>query len=155
MPKRLTAHFTLDELVASQTAARKRIDNTPSAEVIQNLRRLAGTLEQVRALLGDTTILVSSGYRSPPLNAAISGSLNSAHMLGLAADFTAPAFGTVLQTARKIASSGIVFDQLIHEYGLWVHIGLAPDGGTPRSQKLSIFKGSRYLPGIVSKSAWV
>ncbi|MBL8425250.1 MAG: DUF882 domain-containing protein [Candidatus Accumulibacter phosphatis] len=151
MPRNLSEHFTLEELVASQTAARKGIDNTPGVTAMRNLKSLADVLEEVRVLLGGVSIIVSSGYRSPALNAAVGGSEKSAHMQGLAADFTAPKFGTVLQTARKIAASGIAYDQLIHEYGSWVHIGLTAPGVKPRRQNLSIFQGTGYLPGIVSK----
>ena len=148
MPKQLSEHFTLEEMVISQTAARKGIDNTPTPEIVANLKKTAALLEEVRALLG-VPILVSSGYRCPALNKAVGGAKASAHMLGLAADFTAPAFGTVLQVAKKIAASNIAFDQIIHEYGTWVHIGLRE--GEPRREKLSIFTGTGYLPGLISK----
>jgi zinc D-Ala-D-Ala carboxypeptidase len=151
MPKTLSEHFTLEELILSQTAARQGIDNTPSATIVQKLRQLAGVLEEVRSLLGGAPILVSSGYRCLELNEAVGGAKNSAHMDGLAADFTAPAFGTVIQAARKIAASDLAYDQLIQEYGAWVHIGLAKDGVEPRRQELSIFKGTGYLNGIVGK----
>jgi zinc D-Ala-D-Ala carboxypeptidase len=151
MPKSLSEHFTLEEFVISQIAVRKEIDNTPSADIVRNLRRLAAILENIRSFLGGVFILISSGYRSPPLNTAVGGSAKSAHMLGLAADFTAPSFGTVIQVARKISGSDISYDQLIHEYGSWVHIGLANNGVEPRKQNLSIFKGTGYLKGIVGK----
>jgi zinc D-Ala-D-Ala carboxypeptidase len=151
MPKSLSEHFTLEELIISQTAARQGIDNTPSADIVRNLRKLAGMLEEVRSLLSGVPILVSSGYRCPELNKAVGGAKNSAHMDGLAADITAPAFGTVMQVARKIAASDLAYDQVIHEYGAWVHIGIAKDGVEPRGQKLSIFKGTNYLNGIVGK----
>ena len=149
MPNLLSEHFTLEELTFSQTAARQGIDNTPSPEIIQNLVRVALALEEIRSLLGGSAIHVNSGYRGPELNTFIGGSKTSAHMTGLAADFIAPAFGTVLEIAQAIAASDIIFDQLIHEYGTWVHIGLAPDGATPRRQLLTIFKGTGYLPGIL------
>ena len=149
MPKKLSEHFTLEEMIFSQTAARKGIDNTPTPAIMANLKKTAALLEQVRAALGGVPILVSSGYRSPELNKAIGGAKASAHMLGLAADFTAPAAGTVLQVAKKIAAAGIEFDQLIYEYGTWVHIGLRE--GAPRRETLSIFKGTGYLKGILSK----
>ena len=151
--RRLSRHFTLEELIVSQAASRRGIDNTPAPQVVRNLRRLATLLEQVRKLLGGAPILVSSGYRCPELNAAVGGSKASAHMAGLAADFTAPGYGSVYQVARKIAASDLRYDQLIHEYGAWIHIGLAPGRGKPRRQNLSIFKGTGYLKGIVSRTA--
>ena len=148
MPRKLSEHFTLEEMILSQTAARKDIDNTPTPAIVVNLRLTVATLEDIRTLLG-VPILVSSGYRSPALNKAVGGSKISAHMQGLAADFTAPGFGTVLQVARKIAASEIAYDQLIYEFGSWVHIGLST--GPPRQQNLSIFTGTGYLPGIIQK----
>jgi hypothetical protein len=135
-------------MVISQTAARMGIDNTPTPEILKNLKIMAAKLEEIRSLLG-VPVLVSSGYRCPALNKAVGGSKGSAHMLGLAADFTAPSFGTVLQTARKIAASGIEYDQLIYEFDSWVHIGLS--GGAPRRENLSIFQGTGYLRGLMSK----
>jgi len=152
-PRHLSRHFTLEELVASQTASRRGIDNTPSPAVVRNLRKLAALLEKVRVLLDGAPVLVSSGYRCPALNAAVGGSKNSAHMAGLAADFTAPDYGTVLQVARRIAESNLRYDQLIHEYGGWVHIGLPQGRARPRRQDLSIFKGTGYLPGIITRQA--
>jgi len=45
----LSAHFSLEELTASEVAARAGIDNTPSAEVVRNFGRLAEGLELVRS----------------------------------------------------------------------------------------------------------
>lgn len=151
MPKHLTPHFTLDEFIVSQTAARKGIDNTPSPEVVRNLLRVATFLEDIRTLLVDAPILVSSGYRCAELNRAIGGAKNSRHLLGLAVDFTVPSYGSVLKVARTIAGSNLAYDQVIYEYGAWVHVGLAPLTEMPRLQKLSIFRGSTYVNGIVTK----
>ena len=128
----LTEHFTLEELVASQIAARRRIDNRPGPTIIENLRRVAGVLEQVRALV-DRPITVSSGYRSPVLNAAAGGARDSAHMQGLAADITVVGMAPK-DLAKAIIKAGIEFDQLIYE-GTWVHIGLA--AGKLRNQVLT------------------
>lgn len=152
MPTFLSEHFSLEELVASQTATRRQIDNKPSPGIVLNLRRLCAVLEEVRALLGGVPLVISSGYRSPALNKAIGGAGTSKHMLGLAVDFTVPKFGTVLQTAKAIAASGIAYDQTIYEYGTWVHLGLAPSGQVPRRQNLSIFSGTGYIDGIVTRT---
>ena len=116
----LTEHFTLEELCYSEYATRRGIDNRPSDSVLSRLRVLADGLERVRAVLG-VPINISSGYRCGPLNLAIGGAENSAHVKGNAADFIAPAFGNPREIATIISKSGIKFDQLIQE-GRWVHI---------------------------------
>jgi zinc D-Ala-D-Ala carboxypeptidase len=150
MPKMLTKHFSLEELTLSETAARKGIDNTPGPTELRNLKRLAQTLEKLRSALGNKPIVVTSGYRSPALNAAIGGSKNSRHMLGLAVDFISPGFGTVLQTARTVVGCGVEFDQTIYEYGDWLHFGLSPNGQTPRGEVLSIGSKNEYVPGLTN-----
>ncbi|MDQ2821277.1 MAG: D-Ala-D-Ala carboxypeptidase family metallohydrolase [Pseudomonadota bacterium] len=143
----LSPHFTLDELVESQTAVRKGIDNTPAPEVVARLTRVAALLEQIRALVGGP-VAVSSGYRCPALNKAIGGAANSAHVLGLAADISAPGM-TPKALAKLIQRAGLAFDQLIYE-GTWVHVGLS--ASAPRRQVLTAtFVGGRasYSVGIV------
>jgi hypothetical protein len=142
----LTEHFTLEELVASQIAARRRIDNRPAPDIIENLRRVGGVLEQVRAAVGKP-ITVSSGYRCPALNAAVGGARDSAHLQGLAADINVSGMAPKA-LAKAIIAAGIQFDQLIYE-GTWVHIGLAP--GKPRNQVLT----ATFAPGGVVYSAGI
>ena len=148
MAKKLSEHFTLDEFTLSQTAARLGLDNSPNAQALNNLKRLAETLEKVRGALGNVPILISSGYRSPTVNKAVGGAANSAHMSGLAVDFTAPQFGSVLATARAVSKSGIEFDQIIFEYGRWVHLGLSPSDVEPKAQLLSIGEDQVYQNGL-------
>lgn len=120
----LTPHFHLTELTTSQTAARLRIDNSPPGDVLENLKRTAELLEEVRAILG-RPILISSGYRSPAVNRAVGGVANSAHTAGQAADFTCPGYGSVYEVWRRIARSDVRFDQNINEFGSWVHLAWA------------------------------
>ena len=148
MAKMLSENFSLDEFIFSQTATRLGIDNTPPAEVLANLRRLAQTLEQVRSALKGAPIHISSGYRSPALNRVVKGARNSAHVFGLAVDFTAPRFGTVLQTAKAAASSGAAFDQIIHEFGRWVHLAIPAPQQEARAETLSIMVAGVYTPGL-------
>ena len=143
----LSPHFSLAELVASQMATRKGIDNTPAPAIVANLTRLASLLEQVRALVG-APISISSGYRSPALNRAVGGAASSAHVLGLAADISTNKLAPKA-LALLIRQSGIVFDQLIYE-GTWVHIALS--AGAPRRQVLTAkfaSGGVSYVAGIV------
>lgn len=120
----LSEHFTLEEAIRSDTATRKGLDNSPSAEVLANMMEAAEQLEVVRRLL-DAPIQVTSWYRSPKLNTLIGGSATGAHPEGWAIDFRAPGFGTPLEVCRAVRDSGIKFDQLIYE-GTWVHLSFAP-----------------------------
>lgn len=144
---RLTEHFTLQEFTDSQIATRRRLDNTPAPRIIDNLKRVAEVLEQVRELI-KRPIVVSSGYRSPALNVAVGGASKSAHVQGLAADINAVGMSS-RDLAQMIAASPILFDQLIYE-GTWVHIGLSE--GVPRQQVSTAHFGSAgttYVAGIV------
>ena len=143
----LSAHFTLEEMIASQEGARRGLDNTPPADVLEHLREMCAKLEGVRALLG-RPIMISSGYRSPQLNAAIGGATNSAHMFGYAADFICPGFGPPLAVCREIEKAGLSYDQLIHEFGAWTHLSFDPQA---RRESLRIFKdGHGYQIGLAA-----
>jgi zinc D-Ala-D-Ala carboxypeptidase len=120
----LSEHFTLEELVFSDYATRKGINNNPSPKVIANLNILCETLERVRTLLGNP-MTVSSGYRSTELNRALNGAPTSGHISGYAADFTCRKFGSPIEIVKAIKASGIKYDQLIEE-GTWVHISIDP-----------------------------
>lgn len=139
----LTPHFSLEELTHSQTAARKGIHNVPkpNTEERKNLQRMAETMEEVRAILGDKPILISSGYRDPRVNAMVGGSVGSKHINGLAADFTCPGFGTALEICKQLEPHmrELRIDQLIYEFGTWVHLGLTQ--GKARHQTLTIDAG--------------
>ncbi len=134
----LSEHFSLQALIASETAVRMGIDNRPPPELMANLRALAAGLEEVRAALGDRTIHVSSGFRCIALNSAVGGAKESRHMRGLAADILCPQFGPPLAVCRAILAANIEADQIIHEFGKWCHVSFAAPGDAPRRQLLTI-----------------
>jgi Peptidase M15 len=121
----LTTNFTLNEATFSQAAERAGINNTPSPVVLANIKNAANSLQEIRDFLG-APIRVSSWYRNSATNKIVGGAKNSAHLLGWAIDFDCESLGTPLQVALKIAKSDIRFDQLIHEFGRWVHISFEP-----------------------------
>jgi uncharacterized protein YcbK (DUF882 family) len=145
MIERLSEHFVLEEFVGSQTAARRGIDNTPSAEIVANLVVLCNQiLEPARVALGP--LHISSGYRSFALNAAVGGSKTSAHMLGYAADVI-PLAVRKLEFAKWVKAN-CRFDQIILEYGTltepaWIHVSSGPRS---RGQVLRILKATGYEP---------
>lgn len=135
----LSEHFTLDEMTASETAARKDLFNVPTEAALANMRRLCESLELVRLITGKP-IHINSGYRSPAVNRAVGGSPNSAHKFGLAADIICPAFGSPLKLCQAIAAQGIDFDTVIHEFGAWCHFQIADVGVQGRRRLLTIDK---------------
>lgn len=148
----LTKHFTYREATHSATAAAKGIDNTPTPAHRANILTTAQHMEAVRALLG-APIVVSSWYRSAALNRVLAGSsTTSAHLDGLAVDFTCPKYGSTTAVCQAIAASAIPFDQLIWEQNSsgtrWVHIGFAKPGAKPRRQLLTKRPGQPYIAGI-------
>ncbi len=147
-PLKLSRHFTLATLTYSDTARQHGLDNQPNMEHLANLRRLARSLESIQQLLG-RPLSINSAYRSPQLNQLVGGVPTSRHALGLAADFVCPDFGDPLAVARTIAASPLRFDQLIHEYGRWVHFGLAPHGARARRELLTICNAQQgYVDGL-------
>jgi len=142
----LSEHFSLEEATHSDTAIRLGINNQPDARQLENMKKAAIGMEQVRALLGKS-ISVNSWIRLPDVNVAVGGSKVSSHMDGWAIDFVSP-FGTPYAVCKAIEASGIKFDQMIHEYGKWTHISFAPE---MRQQKLTIFNPQKkYLIGILT-----
>ena len=138
MTTQLTENFTLEELIASDTADAMGIDNTPGPDEEACLSFLADVLEEVRRILGDKPLFISSGYRCYELNVACGGADNSAHLYGLAADFTCPEYGTPLDICNTLLPymETLAIDQLIWEWNGWVHLGLT--AGDPRNQCLTI-----------------
>lgn len=121
----LSEHFSLEELIFSQAALRKGIDNTPTADKIDNLKRLCETvLEPTRTLLG-VPLHIDSGYRSVMVNTIVGSTApHSAHLDGLAADVV-PIGMSVKDAFDKIQLSLIPFDQMIIECNAWLHLSIA------------------------------
>lgn len=140
MATQLTPHFTLEEFTLSQTASRLGIPNQPTGQELENVHATARTLERVRALLAHKPVLISSGYRCPAVNAAVGGSSTSAHMSGLAVDFTCPGYGDPLAICQALEPrlAELQVDQLIHEYDDWVHLAIVGPGQVPRCECLTI-----------------
>ena len=140
---KLTENFSLNELTKSQTAERKGIDNTPSAEHQENLKSLCEMiLQPIRDHFGQV-VSVSSGYRSPELCVAIGSSTQSQHARGEAADFEI--FGVSNKELADWINENLYYDQLILEYWKesdpnsgWVHCSFSLNGN--RKQYLRAYK---------------
>jgi putative chitinase len=153
----LSEHFNLKEFTKSETAIRKRIDNTPNAAHAENLKNVCEKiLEPVRKHFGKP-VRINSGYRGPALNAAVGGSSKSQHCNGEAVDFEID--GLPNPELAKWVSENCEFDQIILEFydpkegpnSGWVHASVSASGNN-RKQKLTavtVNGKTVYKPGFV------
>ncbi len=152
---KLSNNFSLNELIRSQTAERKGIDNTPSAEHQENLKSLCtNVLQPIRDHFGKV-VTVSSGYRSPELCIAIGSKTTSQHAKGEAADFEI--FGVSNKVLADWIHNNINYDQLILEFWSpedpnkgWIHCSYSKDNN--RKQYLRAYKNegkTKYEPVVL------
>ena len=125
---KLTTNFSLAELTASQTAARKGIPNNPTPGQIENLRKLCESVLQPIRNHYDAPVIVSSGFRSPELCVLIGSSIDSQHAKGQAADLQVS--GIDNEKLATYIKNNLDFDQLILEFykkeegphSGWIHV---------------------------------
>lgn len=130
---KLSENFSLDEFVKTSTG----IDNIPTPEVVERLRALVkNVLQPLRTYLGKP-IRITSGYRSPAVNAAVGGSSKtSQHMRGEAADFQVEGM-TNQQIIDAVRALRLPYDQIIDEQlrgAKWIHVSYS---NTNRKQWLT------------------
>lgn len=145
-PGHLSKYFTEKEFTASRTAIAKNIDNSLTQEHRLNAIILLNDFADVIRDYYGKPMVCTSGYRSKALNAVIPGaSSTSEHCNGNAIDFTIP--GVDLRQIFNDISLGKIkfkdsFDQLIYEYGQWIHLGRRD---APRRQTLKAVQGKGYI----------
>ena len=132
----LSEHFSLEELTITN---HREFDNTPNDAELENLKRMAEFLEEVRALLGKP-LLINSCYRSEQINNSVGSKSTSQHRLGCATDFRVNGM-TPNEVVKAIIASDLNFDQIIREFDRWTHISI-PNSihNLPRKQALIIDK---------------
>lgn len=140
----LSPHLSWREFTATQHRQFLEQQDNPPDEVIIRAKNFALTVfEPARELVGP--LLISSGYRCPELNATVGSLETSAHPVGTAVDCYPLKMG-LREAYITIAYSEVPYDQLIYEYGRWIHLGGAKIEGTPpRRERFMIFEPGRYL----------
>lgn len=140
----LSANFTLEELTHSEVAQRNGWDNSPNEEEIENLRRLASLLQQVKTAIGGKPVMVNSGFRSKQVNDAVGSKNSSQHRIGCAADIRVPGMKP-REVVEACIAANVPFDQIILEFadektgGGWTHISVPNSSDfKPRGSKLII-----------------
>ena len=141
---KISEHLDLSELIRSESAKRKNIDNMPSSDIIDNLKKLA---EQVFEPIRNNfrvPIIISSGFRCVKLNASIGGAASSQHCKGEAIDIDMDGTPNDVTNAMifHYIKEKLDFDQLIWEFGTndnpdWVHVSYSHTG----KQRKEILKG--------------
>jgi len=134
---KLTEHFSLEELTHTD---HREYDNTPNDAELENLKRLAEFLEEVKAALGGRPVMVNSAFRSKQVNDAVGSRDTSQHRVGCAVDFRVPKL-TPDEVVKIIISAGLPYDQVIREFDRWTHVSIPnKEGDKPRNQALIIDK---------------
>ena len=131
-------YFTYLELVRTDTG----IPNGPTEwQQVVNLQRIAFFLDRLREYMG-SAVIVTSGFRSPEVNARVDGSNTSAHLQGLAADIvpksrTQEDFKRMLAYLAPLAELKAVDQIIVYRNGdtvKWIHVGLKEDSLKNRGQ---------------------
>ena len=145
--------FSLREATCSDAAARLGLDNTPSTLQHENIKYAAARLDLVRECAGP--LIVSSWFRSPAVNKAVGGAATSAHMSGWAIDCRSESMSALdlcKTAAACLRSRSTAWDQIIHEYGQWMHISFDPHG---RGELLTIFDANKkYVRGLLTRQEY-
>ena len=122
-------YFSIAELTKSSTAIKKKINNTPTKEVENNLNQLIDNiLDPLREAWGQP-IIVGSGYRCEAINKAVGGAAHSQNKLGQAADIHTKSDSVKdnKKLFELIKQLKLPFDQLINEYNYnWIHVSYSP-----------------------------
>jgi hypothetical protein len=138
----LTEHFTLEELTHTD---HRQFDNEPNEAELENIKRLAAFLEEVKIALGGRPIMVNSAFRSKQVNDAVGSKDTSQHRIGCAADIRVPGV-TPDEVVKTIIAAGLAYDQVIREFDRWTHISIPNEPArAPRKQALIIDKQGTRL----------
>lgn len=120
-PVMLGDYFSLAEFMRTKHGT---LQGEPPKQALLSMAALVcKVLDPLRRHVG-RPVIVTSGYRSPAVNAAVKGSRTSDHMAGRAADIKAPGW-TSRDLASAIVALGLPFDQVIwyaEERGGHVHV---------------------------------
>ena len=81
----MTKHFSFNELTNTSNVELLEANRESAKAFMKQLKYVAGTLEEIRAVLG-VPLRVTSGFRNNALNKAVGGSPTSGHTKGLCAD---------------------------------------------------------------------
>ena len=144
----MSEHFSFIELVDSKSHPELVNQNMIDARAFEKqLKYTAGTLEEIRAILG-VPMKITSCFRNGALNKAVGGSPTSGHAKGLCADFIpigldiSDAFAMIQNSRDKCPS----LKKCIYESvrgSKWLHIETKTEASQPQ-QFFTTSNGKTY-----------
>lgn len=145
----MSANFSYEELTNSTSFPDLVNRNMIDARAFEKqLKYTAGTLEEIRAILG-VPMKITSGFRNSALNKAVGGSPTSGHAKGLCADFKP--IGLSVEEAYELIKSNInkcpSLKKCIYESikgAKWLHIETKTEASQP-TQFFTTSNGKNYI----------
>ena len=129
----LTRNFSLQELIKSDTAIRKGINNNPNGGQIEKLKALCeNVLQPIRDHFG--RVKVTSGFRSEELCVAVGSSIKSQHAKAEAVDFEC------VGVDNAELNSG------------WIHVSWVPEGRRAQFMHAYKWEGKTKYKPILGKA---
>ncbi len=147
----ISEHIAYSEAIHSEKAIELKLDNTPPDFVLAKMKITANIFELIRKRISeirgkDSPIIIDSFYRSPDVNKAVGGALDSQHMRGEAIDLNVnyPDFNRA--DLFNLIKNEFEFDQLIYEGGTpenpaWVHVSYSSTYNRKQCLKMVMIDG--------------
>jgi len=169
MSKEVSKYVSYNEVIHSNTAIARGINNEPSEEQLELIRACAiNIFDKIREAAGGP-VKINSVFRSDALNVAIGGSKTSQHSVGL--DTSKNSYGAAFDLDDNYyyrdksnmdncdmfnyIKNELDYDQLIWEFGdsknpKWVHVSYRPDGKNRKMILIALknSKGKTYYVGL-------
>ena len=144
---KLTENFTFDELTSTSHNELLEANRESAKAFMKQLKYVAGTLEEIRAVLG-VPLRVTSGFRNNALNKAVGGSPTSGHTKGLCADIipvglnVSDAFKLIIENKAQCPSLKKCIIEKVRG-SEWLHIETKTEANQPQ-QFFSTNNGKSY-----------
>jgi len=147
---KLSEGFNLDEFTISQVAERHGYNNEPNEKEIDNLTNLCSNVLQPLREIIHVPIVITSGFRSFDVNTIVGGASNSQHLEGKAADFIVPSM--ILADVFNIVQNQLPFDQLIYEFGKWIHVSWNGQKNRHQAMISKVVSGKTVYENVTSNA---
>lgn len=123
-----SVYFSYHEFSASITATRHGISNDVPKHLLGNMLSVFYRLDFIREYVG-FPILITSGYRSPKLNALVGGASGSFHLSALAVDVRPKIdseFTELKDCFTRFKSRLLIKELISHESHGYIHVAFSP-----------------------------